>query len=85
VAQVAFERQTLRPGLVFKGKGLPKPVAFKLRVSRVPLAPPHRVQEAVRKLVVERRGVEVRVVAVQVDPFESKGFETRKSHFRLKG
>jgi hypothetical protein len=31
----------LKPGLIFKGKGL-KPVAFKLWVNRVQLAPPHR-------------------------------------------
>jgi hypothetical protein len=40
-AQVAFERHILKPGLLFKGKGL-KPVAFKLWVNRVQLAPPHR-------------------------------------------
>jgi hypothetical protein len=41
VAQVEFERHMLKPGLIFKGKGL-KPVAFKLWVNRVQLAPPHR-------------------------------------------
>ena len=41
VAQVEFERHILKPGLMFKGKGL-KPVAFKLWVNIVQLAPPHR-------------------------------------------
>jgi hypothetical protein len=35
-AQVAFERHVLKPGLIFKGKGL-KPVAFKLWVNRAQL------------------------------------------------
>jgi hypothetical protein len=39
-AQVEFERHILKPGLIFKGKGL-KPLAFKLWVSIVQRAPPH--------------------------------------------
>jgi hypothetical protein len=42
--QVASERHILKPGLIFKGKGL-KPVAFKLWVNRVQLAPPHHERE----------------------------------------
>jgi hypothetical protein len=42
VVQVEFERHILKPGGLINGKGL-KPVAFKLRVNRVQLAPPHRV------------------------------------------
>jgi hypothetical protein len=43
VAQVGFERHILKPGLIFKGKGL-KPGAFTLWVNRVQRAPPHRQQ-----------------------------------------
>jgi hypothetical protein len=39
VARVGFERHILKPGLIFKGKGL-KAVAFELWVNRVQLAPP---------------------------------------------
>jgi hypothetical protein len=43
-AQVESERHILKPGLMFKGKGL-KPVAFKLWVNnRVQRAPPHHVE-----------------------------------------
>jgi hypothetical protein len=52
-AQVACERHVLKPGLMFKGKGL-KPVAFKLmgqQSSTVQLAPPHRGEHRVRRVV----------------------------------
>jgi hypothetical protein len=41
MAQVAFARHILKPGLIFKGKGL-KPVGFKLWINMVPAwtAPP---------------------------------------------
>ncbi len=40
-AQVEFERHILKPGLMFKGKGL-KPGAFQLWVRGSQRAPPHR-------------------------------------------
>jgi hypothetical protein len=39
-AQVEFERHILKPGLMFKGKGL-KPATFQLWVRGSPRAPPH--------------------------------------------
>jgi hypothetical protein len=39
-AQVVFERHILKPGLMFKGKGL-KPAAFQLWVRGRQRAPPH--------------------------------------------
>jgi hypothetical protein len=39
--QVEFERHILKPGLIFKGKGVSKPVASKLWVHKVQLLLPH--------------------------------------------
>jgi hypothetical protein len=42
-AEFVLKLHVLKPGLIFKGKGL-KPVAFKLWVNGVQLAPPHQVE-----------------------------------------
>jgi hypothetical protein len=68
VAQVEFDRHVLKPGLIFKGKGL-EPRAFQLWV-RGSHRPPHRVLD-VHRLVLVTRGV-----AARVDECENANFET---------
>jgi hypothetical protein len=73
--QVAFERQTLKPGYHLIGNHL-KPGAFKLWVNRIQRAEPHRVLFSRLRALLD--------VSVQV-AFEAAHFETRFSLDRRKG
>jgi hypothetical protein len=86
----------LKPGLIFKGNGL-KPVAFKLWVNRVQLAPPrlgaavvvdqdlHVLGDGAQPLDDVSDVLRALDVAAQVDQFEKANFETDFSLRRLKG
>jgi hypothetical protein len=73
--QVEFERHILKPGLVFKGKGL-KAGAFQLWVRGSQRAPPHRALVAALVPL---------VVAVQVAFVKSKTLKPVFSLYRFQG